>query len=510
MAYVIGIDGGTESLRAFVFDLAGQPKGTGCARYATRFPSAGQAEQNPEDWWQALGTAVQGAMASAGVSAGEILALGVDATSCSVVVLDETMRPLRPALIWMDVRAGEEAADLLATRDPALRVNGDGNGPVSAEWMVPKVLWLKRHEPKTYSRATKVCEFIDYLNYRLTGRYVASLDNAAIRWHYILSQGGYPRSLVAALDLPELLEKWPAEVLRPGEIVGGLTPDAAAHLGLPAGLPVAQGGADAFIGMIGMGVTRPGQLALVTGSSHLQLAVTDQAVHRRGLWGAYEDCVYPGSCVLEGGQTSTGSIVNWFQSKFGGGLGYAELNGLAAKIEPGAEGLLVLDHFQGNRTPYTDPKSRGAILGLSLAHDAAHVYRAIIEGICFGTEAILRNFQDDSFRLSEMVVCGGATRSDLWLQIHADVSGLPLVLTEVSDAPALGSGILAAYAAGQFGSIQEAAGAMVRTRAVIEPHSGRHAVYRELYERYSRLYEAAKSVREGESRALSALPGVTI
>ena len=510
MAYVVGIDGGTESLRAFVFDLAGQPKGTGCARYATRFPGTGQAEQSPEDWWQAVGAATREAVASSGVAPAEILALGLDTTSCSVVALDEAMRPLRPALIWMDVRAGEEAADLLATGDPALLINGNGKGPVSAEWMIPKALWLKRHEPETYARATRICEFIDYLNYRLTGRYVASLDNVAMRWHYIVSQGGYPRSLLAALDLSELLEKWPTEVVRPGDVVGGLTPEAAAHLGLPAGLPVAQGGADAFIGLIGLGVTRPGQLALVTGSSHLQLAITDQATHRPGLWGAYEECVYADSCVLEGGQTSTGSIVKWFQSNFGGGLGYAELNGLAAEIEPGAEGLLVLDHFQGNRTPYTDPKSRGAILGLSLAHGVAHVYRAIIEGICFGTEAILRNFQDDTFRLSEMVVCGGATRSDLWLQIHADVSGLPLVLTEVSDAPALGSGILAAYAAGQFGSVQEAAGAMVRTRAVIEPHAGRHAVYRDLYERYSRLYGAAKSVREGEPRALSALPGVNI
>ena len=510
MAYVIGIDGGTESLRAFVFDLAGQPKGSGCARYATRFPGAGRAEQNPEDWWQALGAATREAVAAAGVAPGDVFALGLDTTSCSVVTLDETMRPVRPALIWMDVRAGEEAADLLATGDPALRINGAGAGPVSAEWMIPKALWLKRHEPKHYARAVRLCEFLDYLNFRLTDRYVASLDNLTMRWHYIPSQGGYPRSLLAALDLTDLLEKWPSNYVRPGEVVGNLTPAAAAHLGLPAGLPVAQGGADAFIGMIGLGVTRPGQMALVTGSSHLQLAVTEQAVHRRGLWGAYEECVYPGSCVLEGGQTSTGSIVNWFQTNFGAGLDYAELNRRAAQIEPGAEGLLVLDHFQGNRTPYTDPKSRGAILGLSLTHGPAHVYRAILEGICFGTEAILRNFQDDTFRLSEMVVCGGATRSDLWLQTHADVSGLPLVLTEVADAPALGSAILAACAAGRFGAIGEAAGAMVRTRAVVEPNAGRHAVYRELYDRYSRLYDAARSVREGRPHAPSALPGVTV
>jgi len=493
MAYVIGIDGGTESVRAFVFDLEGRPKGIGVVPYATAFPEPAQAEQNPEDWWEALGEATQRALQAAGVGATDIDAISVDTTSCSVATFDQQMKPLRPTLIWMDVRAADEAADVGATGDAALRLNSAGKGPVSAEWMIPKALWIKRHQPAIYERAHAICEYQDYLNYRLTGRYVGCLNNVSIRWHWI--NGQKPLSLLKSLGLDDLVEKWPDEVVAPGDPIAGLTDAAATHLGLKPGTSVIQGGADGFIAIIGLGVTAPGQLGLITGSSHLQLAVTDQVFHRPGLWGAYADCVYRGSAVLEGGQTSTGSVIKWFTTNFAAGTDYQELNQAAAAIPPGADGVLVLDHFQGNRTPYIDPKSRGAFVGLSLAHRPPHLFRAIIEGICFGTEAILRVFQTENFRISEAVVCGGAVRSPLWLQIHADVSGIPLTITELPDASVLGSGILAAYGAGHFKSIQEACNAMVHRSSVIEPNPKNHAIYTELFAGYEKLYAATVSVR---------------
>ncbi len=150
-----------------------------------------------------------------------------------MVVLDEHARPLRPSIIWMDVRAGQEADAVLATGDPALAINGDGHGPVSAEWMIPKSLWLHRHEPETFRAAHTICEYQDFLTSRLTGRRAASLNNASIRWHYRSDAGGWPDSLLAALDLGELRAKWPAEVLAPGAVVGPLAARGADHLGLP-------------------------------------------------------------------------------------------------------------------------------------------------------------------------------------------------------------------------------------------------------------------------------------
>jgi ribulose kinase len=496
MPFVIGIDGGTEGLRAFVFDLQGHPKGSGVASYETRFPRPSCAEQEPISWWLALGEATHKALKEAKVAPHEIKAVAADTTCCSVVALDRRMEPLRPALIWMDVRAEQEARDVLATHDPAVRLNAAGNGPVSAEWMIPKTLWLKRNEPATYAGAAAICEYQDYLNYRMTGRYVGSYNNCSIRWHFVKSTGGMPVTLLSRLGLSDLAEKWPCTVIPVGEVIGGVASEAAKHMGLLEGTPVVQGGADAFIGMVGLGVINPGQLALITGSSHLQLAVTDRPMFSRRWWGPYEDCVYKGSFVIEGGQTSTGSIIKWFLTNFCAGTSYTELNDAAERIRPGADGLLVLDHFQGNRMPYTDPTSRGAIVGLTLAHTPAHVYRAMIEGICFGTEAILRAFQSDEWRLTEVVIAGGATRSALWLQTHADVSGLPLIRTDIADAPALGSAILAAVGAKLFGSIKEAVQAMVRKKETIEPNEDRHAVYAELFQSYNRMYGAIKHIRE--------------
>jgi ribulose kinase len=266
-SHVLGIDGGTEGLRCGVFRCSdGAEVAYASSPYPTTFPHPGQAEQQPADWWAALVAAVRAALAKAesdhGVTAADVGALCVDTTCCSVVALsaDGTragVTPLRPCLLWMDMRSAQQAARIAATGDPALCVNGAGTSPVSAEWFLCKALWLKEHEPATWAAATHVCEYQDYINLRLTGRYVGSTNNAAIRWHF---QGGTapPVSLLAALDLTDLLGKWPSVMVAPGSPIGaGLTPDAASALGLPPGLLVAQGGADAFIGMLGLGGALP-------------------------------------------------------------------------------------------------------------------------------------------------------------------------------------------------------------------------------------------------------------
>ena len=350
--------------------------------------------------------------------------------------------------------------------------------------VIPKALWLADNEPATFAGAATICEFQDYLNYHLTGRMVASITNASVRWHYGAAGDGYAASLVDRLDIGALRDKWPGEVLPLGAVIDGLTPATAEHLGLNAGTPVAQGGSDAFIGMIGLGVVRPGQLAFVTGSSHLHLGVSALPFDGRGIWGTYKDAVIPGRHIVEGGQTSTGSVVNWFKGLLDPAMSYERLNAEAAKLPPGAEGLVVLDHFQGNRTPHTDANARGVISGLTLKHGPAHIFRAVIKGIACGTELILETMRGAGFAPSDVVICGGATRSDLWLRIHADVSGIPLVRTAVADAPALGSAMLAAIGAGLYDDMATAADAMVKTVHTVEPNAEAHAAYAEVYQAY--------------------------
>ena len=495
MSYVLTADGGTESLRVRIYALDGTCVASHAERYETKFLSGARAEQNAEDWWFSLVKATNICLKEANISSDAIDAMAYATTCCTVVALDKEGAPLRPALMWMDVRADKEAQSVLETGDKRLVLNGNGQGPVSAEWMIPKALWLKWNEPRVFDDAVTICEYQDYLTMRLTGERCASLNNAGLRWHYDNRDGGWATRMIETLGMPDLLEKWPSRVVAPGEVVANLSAAAAAELSLTTRTKVVQGGADALIGMIGLGVAKPGQLALITGSSHLQFGVTDAPLHAQGVWGSYADIVYPGRYVVEGGQTSTGSIINWFK-KLLGSIDFDELNAKAALLPPGSEGLIAQDHFQGNRTPYTDANSRGAFVGLTLSHEPHHIFRAIIEGICFGTRTILDSFKNGGYTSTEMTVGGGATASRLWMQIHADTAGIPVRIPASTDAPSMGSAILAAHGAGHFASIDEGIEAMVKPGVLIEPDTATTAAYEIVYQQYCALYPALKQVRE--------------
>lgn len=444
---------------------------------------------------------MRAAITSAAIDPKAVIALSLATTSATVVMLDATGQPLMPALLWMDVRAGTEAMEVQQVRDNLANSARNRHGPVSAEWMLPKALWLKKHERERYARAQTICEYQDYMIERLTGQRVGSVNVASIRWHYDVEQGGIPRDMLSRLDLDELEHLWPATFLDPGEIVGPLTQAAADHLGLPRSVMVVQGGADAFIGMIGAGVHQPGTTALISGSSHLQLTLSDVRRNIPGLWGSYPDAIYPGHHVVEGGQSSSGSMVAWLSRILGCGQDLHRLNAEASLVPAGSDGLLMLDHFQGGRSPHTDAASRGAIVGLTLAHTQAHLFRAAIESVCLGTRAVLETMRLHDLAVSEMTIVGGATRSPLWMQIHADTSGLPLHVPEITDGPGLGAAILAAYGAGCFPNIAAGIAAMVRIQRTIEPNAACAAAYDQLFADYRALYPAISRWRADRQSA---------
>lgn len=242
---VVAVDVGTESLRAAVFDGAGQQLGEASVPHETQFPEAGWAEQRCDDWWQGLGIAVRAAVAKAGCTASDVHALCLATTSCTVVACDAHGVPLRDgaALLWMDARSAPQAAEImrLGKGDPALSVNCGGDGPISAEWMLPKALWLKQSEPQTWAAAHTVCECQDWMNFMLTGRLVAGGCNVATRWHCdgaaavsaVDDSGafaGRPLTLLRRVGLEELADRWPRACVPMGGRVGGLTAEAAAHL----------------------------------------------------------------------------------------------------------------------------------------------------------------------------------------------------------------------------------------------------------------------------------------
>ena len=506
---VLGIDAGTVGVRAGLFDLHGQPLGFYDQGYITSYPRPGWAEQKPSDWWSALVTAVRGCLSTSGIDGSRVIGLAIDAP-CDILLTDREGIPLTSSLMWMDLRADMQAQRLTGTHDPVLRYCG---GDVPAEWPVPKALWLKQHESALWERATYLVEQMGWLTWRLTGEWAVPLNTAAAKWHYRATAedglpAGWPLGLLRSVGLADLPAKVPGNVLPMGAKAGELTPQAAQKFGLRAGIAVSMSGIDAHAGMVGMNVLAPGTLALITGTSTCQLAQSSHPVIDAGLWGPFEDAVVPGEWTLEAGQASTGGTVRWLLDTLGGTFAegvdrYASADAAAAAVRPGAEGLTVLDFWQGSRTPIKDAKARGAIWGLTPAHGAGHLLRAVYEGTAYGNRHILDKLGELGVPTTSIMACGGGTRSTLWLQILADVAGVPITLTTVADAVSLGSAMCAAVGAGAFADLRTAGQAMVHAGITVEPDTSTRTRYNEGYALYKDTYAALaplfRRVSAGES-----------
>lgn len=347
---------------------------------------------------------------------------------------------------------------------------------------------------------------------------MASSCNAASRWHWngeqcILDGGnlpGRPFSLYKTLGIPELAYKLPTRCLPMGAVLGHLSREAAEHLGIPVGTPVVQGGADAFVGMVGLGCVHPGQLCLITGSSHLHCVVTSKPTTAPGTWGSYRGAPLPGINFAEGGQSSTGSIIRWARNLFGTDISYKVLDDEAAKVPPGSDGLIALETFQGSRTPVTDPLARGAMLGLTLSHTKVHIWRALMEAVCFGTRACIEGLAAAGHPCDEIILAGGIARSPMWLQMHADVTGKPVVVCENTDAPLLGCAILASVGVGVHSSVDNAVKSMVRVSKRIEPDPVAAKEYDDIYQKvYQNVGSAVQPIAhaiQNRKKAPNAVP----
>jgi ribulokinase len=501
---LLAIDIGTESLRAGLLEPDGRLVSTARQTYATRYPRPKWAEQDPEAWWGAAKAAVRECLAAAGAVPREVEAIGLDAFASTMVVADADGRPLRPAILWMDSRATEEAEAIESTEDPVLRFGG---GQESVEWMLPRQLWLKRHEPDVFSSARWIVEALDWFTFKLTGQWSMSLCQLTDLWHYVPSLGGWPTSLLAAVDLIEARSKWPERILAISERAGSLSTAAAEHLGLREGIPVACGGIDAHIGLLGLDALQPGQLGLILGSSSVQLTLIDRPVFDPAFWGPFEDTILRGRWLLEMGQVSTGSILSWYKDNMAPASVqaaaaakavsvYAYLDELADRLRPGSGGLVALDYWQGNRTPLRDPLARGALVGLTLYHTPAHVYRALLEAAAFGHRHILESLDKAGVPIREVRASGGGAQSPMWLQMHADVANTPVTITSSPDACLVGCAVAAAVCLGIYADLQVAAASMVRPVRTYEPDPGRRVAYAEPYALYRELYPAVRPTFE--------------
>lgn len=495
--YTMGIDIGTGGVRVGLFTLAGKALVFSTTDVKSHIPGPGMTEQEPLDWWEALVKSTHGALDKSGIAAEEICGVSISSTVSTLLLLGEDKDVLRPALMWCDVRATEQAERIASTGDPALKYNGYGN--MSAEWGLPKMLWLKQNEPENWAKASYICECLDYMSYRLTGCLVSSINPITMRWHYDSRNGGWQTGFLEKIGLEDAPDKFPEKILELGKPIGeGVTKEAAEALGLYEGMPVGAGGCDALLASIGLGITRPGRVAQTTGTSNLQFTLLEEEVHDPGLYGAFPDITIPGYYGLEGGQTSSGGVIKWFL-----GNGFADsykkqaeeegcsvldlLNRLAEDIPIGSEGLIMLEYLQGNRTPWVDSDVRGLLYGLSLKHTPAHIYRAILEATCYGTALILKAYEKH-IDLKEICLSGGLTKSDLYLRILADITGLTLRIPAETEASCFGAAILGAVAGGAYEDIHTASETMVKYLHTIEPDMDNHRKYQFYLKKYEEAY----------------------
>lgn len=496
MKYLIGIDVGTQGLRAVLFSQNGEKRFEYAEGYPTKYPAPGRVEQDPELWWQALIRALRGVAQCPGLNLKDIAALSYACSACTLVVLDRQCRPLRPALLWMDERADKEAEEITRTNSPVLKYSG---GKVSPQWMLPKTLWLMRNEKEIFAEAYRIVEQTDFLTYRLTGQWTLSYNNLVAKWNYASPCGGWPDGFLESAGLAEARAKWPARILPVAAAIGNLSPAVCRATGLPETVLVTQGGIDSHAGMVGMSAVESGELGVVMGTSTVVMGQSEHPVFA-DIWGPYPDAIIEGTYTLGGGQTTTGSIIQWLVSNLTDKTGEdftSVLNRLeqkAASLPPGSDGLVALDHFQGNRTPLKDTKARGAIWGLTLWHSLPHLLRAFLEANAFGTRHILDNLIQHGYEIKRIFAGGGGSRSKLAIEILADVCNREIQLVGETESTAVGAAIWAGLGAKVYPNYRQAVQKMVRLSRIVRPDKKKADVYDFYYEKYLDTYRRLKDL----------------
>ena len=503
--YLMGIDCGTGSVRVAIFDLRGQNRAYDIKEYGTSFPKNGWAEQDDTEWLEALNEAIRECIKKSGVDPEDIVALTCDATTNTMVYLDDQDRSVRKPILWMDVRATDEAAFIDEIRDD-YEATRFYKPSFRADTMIPKCMWLKKHEPENWEKATTVFEFEDWLNWVLTGRKTVCKSIAAFRWNYDDRNGGYTVDLLKACGIDDIIEKFPRDILKVGEVVGPVSAKASEIFGLSEKTLVIEGTADCNACMYGVGSVKPNGMALIGGTSSCLLGLSETDFHEDGVNGTYPNCMYDGTSLVEGGQTASGAILTWFRNNLIPGSWTQEaisrdinvydlITEKAKEIPIGCEGVVMMDYFQGNRAPYSDSKARGMFWGMSLGTTTAHLARAVYEGVAYGANHCIISMKNAGYEVKEIYACGGLALSDFWMQMHTDIIGVPMYSTvENQSAGCLGDCIIAAVGVGLFESLEEAAKKMVRINKTYTPNPEAHEQYKFYMERYMETWPQMRDI----------------
>lgn len=484
---LLGIDVGTASSKGVLVTLEGEIVQSHVMPHGLSNPYPGHYEQDADAvWWHDV-QAICHELLSGEYSGENVVGVALSAIGPCLLPLDETGKPLRPGILYgLDARAGQQIASLEAEIGAA-EILEFSQMALSSQAVGPKIRWLREHEPDVWTKTRRLTSASGYLTYRLTGRHVLNRHEAS---HFMpLYNPGtgawdarYERHVGPVSLLPQL--GWS------DELAGTVTQEAAALTGLRFGTPVAVGAVDALSEALSVGVSRPGDLMIMYGSTTFFILVQDAPTPSESLWSV--GGAYAGQFNLAAGMSTTGNLTGWFQQELAPGRTYAELFAAAAAVPAGADGLLLLPYFSGERTPINDPQARGVVAGLTLAHTQAHLFRAVLEGVGYGVRHNLETFTALGSKLRRVVAVGGGAQTDTWLQIVSDIAGVAQDVPRTTIGASYGDAFLAGLAAGKVQ--REDLDTWVKPEHTIQPDESRRALYDDQFELYKQLYSQTKSL----------------
>lgn len=479
--YVLGIDVGTTALKAVALHQERGIVAQAERPHELLSPHPGWAEEDPQQWWTTTIEALRALLAK--IPAGEVAAVSVSGMVPAMVLLDAAGRPLRPSIQQNDARSISEVQELQDNVNGAEFFTITGGVP-NQQNIDPRWRWLLKHEAALVERTAHLCGSYDFIVYRLTGQFSLEENWAAEsglydirehRWHH-------PYLKQAAID-PAILPP----IRQPTEIVGSITGEVAQQTGLRAGTPVVAGSADHIAAALAAGLTQDGDILLKFGGAGDILYCSAAAEPDEHFYFDYHDI--PGLTIISGCMATSGSLVKWFARELAGGASLAALDAEAGAVAAGADGIIVLPYFLGEKTPIFDPSARGVFAGVMLHHTRAHLYRAVLEAVCYGFAHHLALLQDAGRPIRRIYAADGGSRSSLWMQIAADVTGHPVQVVAGEAASALGTAFVGAMSVGMFTDWHEIArfisqGPIYNPQpAASERYRAGLALYRDLYQR---------------------------
>lgn len=496
---LLGIDVGTGGSRALVVDEAGRVVASATVEHAPfASPQAGWAEQDARDWWRASEAAVREVLQADGVRAEEIACVGLTGQMHGAVLLDERDEPLRPSIIWCDVRTHEQCRALTEAVGAERLIQLVSN-PALEGFTLPKMLWVREREPAVWKQVRTVLLPKDYVRLRLTGEKATDVADASGTLLFDVSNRRWSDEM---LELTEIDRGLLPRAYESVEVAGRVSAEGARATGLREGTPVVAGAGDQAAGAVGMGLVRPGAVSATIGTSGVVFAATDRpALDPQGRVHTFCHAV-PGRWHVMGVTQGAGLSLRWFRDQFGAGVddgrdAYERLSEEAATVPPGADGVLWAPYLMGERTPHLDPHARAALVGLNASHRRAHVVRAILEGVAFSLRDTFTIFEEMGVPVESIRLGGGGARSKVWRQIQADVYGREVELVEADEGAAYGAALLAGVGGGAWATVDDACTAAVRVRERTPPDAEGKRVMDERYRIFRAIYPALRRIAEG-------------